>query len=153
MKYDVLQTLFKNGGTADWEMLEDCNYDFEDIWNKMLQFVDIYNMDFNDILAGAGDVFKSNIEDAIQKKIKELENDLEYCVMNSNNWYDITLKIKELENLDPSTDIEMFTNCLDTRMYFRDADIQELYKKYLKDEIEEENNKIGFVYLDLEEEL
>lgn len=153
MKYDVLQTLFKNGGTADWEMLEDCNYDFEDIWNKMLQFVDIYNMDFNDILAGAGDVFKSNIEDAIQKKIKELENDLEYCVMNSNNWYDTTLKIKELENLDPSTDIEMFTNCLDTRMYFRDADIQELYKTYLKDEIEEENNKIGFVYLDLEEEL
>lgn len=153
MKYDVLQTLFKNGGTADWEMLEECNYDFEDIWNKMLQFVDIYNMDFNDILAGAGDVFKSNIEDAIQKKIKELKNDLEYCVMNSNNWYDTTLKIKELENLDPSTDIEMFTNCLDTRMYFRDADIQELYKTYLKDEIEEENNKIGFVYLDLEEEL
>lgn len=153
MKYDVLQTLFKNGGTADWEMLEECNYDFEDIWNKMLQFVDIYNMDFNDILAGAGDVFKSNIEDSIQKKIKELENDLEYCVMNSNNWYDTTLKIKELENLDPSTDIEMFTNCLDTRMYFRDTDTQQLYKTYLSKEIEEENNKIGFVYLDLEEEL
>jgi len=153
VKYDVLQTLFKNGGTADWEMLEECNYDFEDIWNKMLQFVDIYNMDFNDILAGAGDVFKSNIEDAIQKKIKELENDLEHCIINSNSWYDTTLKIKELENLDPSTDIEMYTNCLDTNMHFRDADTQQLYKTYLKDEIEEENNKIGFVYLDLEEEL
>ena len=153
MKYDVLQTLFKNGGTADWEMLEDCNYDFEDIWNKMLQFVDIYNMDFNDILAGAGDVFKSNIEDAIQLKIEETYKVLSTLKEGTPEFEDNVLKVRELENLDPSTDIEMFTNCLDTIMYFRNADIQELYKTYLKDEIEEENNKIGFVYLDLEEEL
>lgn len=153
MKYDVLQTLFKNGGTADWEMLEECNYDFQDIWNKMLQFVDIYNMEFNDILAGAGDVFKSNIEDAIQLKIKETYNVLNTLKEGTPEFEDNVLKVRELENLDPSTDIEMFTNCLDTRMYFKDADIQELYKTYLKDEIEEENNKIGFVYLDLEEEL
>lgn len=153
MKYDVLQTLFKNGGTADWEMLEECNYDFEDIWNKMLQFIDIYNMDFNDILAGAGDVFKSNIEDAIQLKIEETYNVLNTLKEGTPEFEDNVLKVRELENLDPSTDIEMYANCLDTNMHFRDADIQELYKTYLKDEIEEENNKIGFVYLDLEEEL
>lgn len=153
MKYDVLQTLFKNGGSADWEMLEECNYDFEDIWNKMLQFVDPYNMDFNDILAGAGDVFKSNIEDAIQLKIKETYNVLNTLKEGTPEFEDNVLKVRELENLDPSTDIEMFTNCLDTNMHFRDADIQELYRTYLKDKIEEENNKIGFVYLDLEEEL
>lgn len=146
MKYEILRTLFKNGGTADWEMLEDCNYDFEDIWNKMLQFVDIYNMDFNDILAGAKDVYCEHIKEAINNKIREIEKQDGETRENIN-------KLRDLKYLDPSTDIEMDTNYLCTSIHFRDADIQELYKTYLKDEIEEENNKIGFVYLDLEEEL
>jgi hypothetical protein len=144
VKYEVLSTLFKNGGIADWEMIED-TYDFGEIWNKMLQFVDPYNMDFNDILIGAGDVYKEHIEEAINNKIREIEKQDGETRENIN-------KLKELKYLDPSKDIVMQANYLDTHLFIEDKNIQKLYKKYLSKEIEEENNRIDFVGIDLEEE-
>ena len=144
MKYEVLSTLFKNGGIADWEMIED-TYDFGEIWNKMLQFIDPYNMEFNDILIGAGDVYREHIEEAINNKIREIEKQDGETRENIN-------KLRDLKYLDPSTDIVMQANCLNTHLFIEDKNIQKLYKKYLSKEIEEENNKIDFVGIDLEEE-
>lgn len=144
MKYEILSTIFKNGGIADYAMIED-TYEFGEIWNKMLQFVDPYNMDFNDILIGAGDVYKEHIEEAINNKIREIEKQDGETRENIN-------KLKELKYLDPSKDIVMQANYLDTHLFIEDKNIQELYKKYLSKEIEEENNRIDFVGIDLEEE-
>ena len=74
-KDDILQTLF-GGGIADYEMLEKCEYDFEDILNDIKGFTTIDEMDFNDILIGAIDIYRNNIESAIDTKIQEVECDL-----------------------------------------------------------------------------
>ena len=47
MKDEILQTIF-GGGTLDWEMLEKCEYDFEDIYEDMKMFCSSYeDFDFN----------------------------------------------------------------------------------------------------------
>ena len=154
MKYDILKTLFKNGGRADWEMLEDCHYDFEDVWNKMLQFVDVYNMDFNDILIGCVDVYKSNMQEKIDNLILETRKEMTLFDEDSKEWYNDSLIVHELEDiLNPDLDIEVNANYLCTSIRIPDPDIRDLYREYLSKEVEEENNKIGFVYLDFEEEL
>ena len=46
--------------------------------------------------------------------------------------------------------IEYNVNYLDTNMWFCDDKTQEIYRKYLADEIKAENDKIGFVELELD---
>ena len=65
-KDDILQTLF-GGGIADYEMLEKCEYDFEDILNDIKGFTSVDEMKFNDILLGAIDLYRLHIENAIEK--------------------------------------------------------------------------------------
>ena len=55
MRDDILMTLF-GGGSADYDMLDKCNYDFEDILRHIDSFTTREDMDFNDILIGAIDV-------------------------------------------------------------------------------------------------
>lgn len=61
MKDDILMTIF-GGGTLDWEMLDKCEYDFEDIYEDMKMFCSSYeDFDFNGILLGAIDLYVGHI--------------------------------------------------------------------------------------------
>lgn len=76
MKDEILQTIF-GGGSLDWEMLDKCEYDFEDIYEDMKMFCSSYeDFDFNSILLGAIDLYKYHIQDKIDEKITETESDL-----------------------------------------------------------------------------
>ena len=120
-KDDILQTLF-GGGIADYEMLEKCEYDFEDILNDIKGFTTIDEMDFNDILIGAIDIYRNNIESAIDTKIQEVECDLkgleDYAdEYNGNIDREYTERIinlreelEELQSLYTWEDIEYDTN-------------------------------------------
>ena len=77
MKDDILMTLF-GGGSADYDMLDKCNYDFKDILRHIDSFTTREDMDFNDILIGAIDEYKSNLEEAIENKKRELEDNWKY---------------------------------------------------------------------------
>ena len=72
MRDDILMTLF-GGGSADYDMLDKCNYDFKDILRHIDSFTTREDMDFNDILIGAIDEYRSNLEEAIENKKRELE--------------------------------------------------------------------------------
>lgn len=160
MKDDILMTLF-GGGTLDYEMLDKCNYDFEDILDMIKGFTTIDEMDFDDILIGAIDVYKNNIQNAIDNKIKELEDDikylehrLDYVGYGKSDLYEIEGKKQDLEKLNTiyaNDDIEYFTNYLDTHIFINDEETRKIYKEFLSKEIDEENEKIGFVELDLED--
>lgn len=162
MKDEILQTIF-GGGTLDWEMLEKCEYDFEDIYKNMKMFCSSYeDFDFNSILLGAIDLYKYHIQDKIDEKITETESDLKelerYSDENNNNidqkYIDeisnLRKQLEELQKLYATDDIEYFTNYLDTSIFIVNDEIRALYKKYLKEEIKAENELIGFVNLNLD---
>lgn len=162
MKDDILMTMF-GGGTLDWEMLDKCEYDFEDIYEDMKMFCSSYeDFDFNSILLGAIDLYKYHIQDKIDEKITETESDLkelERYIDENNGNVDIEYvddkkrleqKLEDLQKLYATDNIEYFTNYLDTSIFIVDDEIRALYKKYLKEEIKVENELIGFVNLDLE---
>ena len=162
MKDEILQTIF-GGGTLDWEMLEKCEYDFEDIYKNMKMFCSSYeDFDFNSILLGAIDLYKYHIQDKLDEKITETESDLKelerYSDENNNNidqkYIDeisnLRKQLEDLQKLYATDDIEYFTNYLDTSIFILNDEIRALYKKYLKEEIKAENELIGFVNLDLD---
>ena len=159
MKDDILITLF-GGGTLDYEMLDKCSYEFEDILDYIMGFTTLEEMDFNDILIGAIDLYRSNLENAIEDKKREMENDLkylenrlDYVCYGKKDLYEIEcLKedLKKLEELYPFEDIEHNCNYLDTQIWVKDDEIKAIYKELLADEVEKENEKIGFVELDLD---
>ena len=162
MKDEILQTIF-GGGTLDWEMLEKCEYDFEDIYKNMKMFCSSYeDFDFNSILLGAFDLYKYHIQDKLDEKITETESDLKELenyeeMYNGNIAYeyinkiiDLRKQLEDLQKLYATDDIEYFTNYLDTSIFILNDEIRALYKKYLKEEIKAENELIGFVNLDLD---
>lgn len=162
MKDDILMTMF-GGGTLDWEMLDKCEYDFEDIYEDMKMFCSSYeDFDFNSILLGAIDLYKYHIQDKIDEKITETESDLkelERYIDENNGNVDIEYvddkkrleqKLEDLQKLYASDDIEYFTNYLDTSIFIVNDEVRALYKKYLEEEVEKENELIGFCYLDLD---
>ena len=162
MKDDILMTIF-GGGTLDWEMLDKCEYDFEDIYEDMKMFCSSYeDFDFNSILLGAIDLYKYHIQDKIDEKITETESDLkelERYIDENNGNVDIEYvddkkrleqQLEDLQKLYATDDIEYFTNYLDTSIFILNDEIRALYKKYLKEEIKAENELIGFVNLDLD---
>ena len=162
MKDEILQTIF-GGGTLDWEMLEKCEYDFEDIYKNMKMFCSSYeDFDFNSILLGAIDLYKYHIQDKIDEKITETESDLKelerYSDENNNNidqkYIDeisnLRKQLEELQTLCVDDDISYYANYLDNSIYIVDDETRALYKKYLKEEIKAENELIGFVNLDLD---
>lgn len=162
MKDDILMTIF-GGGTLDWEMLNKCEYDFEDIYEDMKMFCSSYeDFDFNSILLGAIDLYKYHIQDKIDEKITETESDLkelERYIDENNGNVDIEYvddkkrleqQLEDLQSLYASDDIEYFTNYLDTSIFIVNDEVRALYKKYLEEEVEKENELIGFCYLDLD---
>ena len=162
MKDEILQTIF-GGGSLDWNMLDKCEYDFEDIYEDMKMFCSSYeDFDFNSILLGAIDLYKYHIQDKIDEKITETESDLKELenyeeMYNGNIAYeyvnkiiDLRKQLEDLQKLYATDDIEYFTNYLDTSIFILNDEIRALYKKYLKEEIKAENELIGFVNLDLD---
>lgn len=162
MKDEILQTIF-GGGSLDWGMLDKCEYDFEDIYEDMKMFCSSYeDFDFNGILLGAIDLYKYHIQDKIDEKITETESDLkelERYIDENNGNVDIEYvddkkrleqQLEDLQSLYASDDIEYFTNYLDTSIFIVNDEVRALYKKYLEEEVEKENELIGFCYLDLD---
>lgn len=158
-KDDILMTLF-GGGIADYDMLEKCEYDFEDILSYIDSFCSREEMDFNSILLGAIDLYRSNLENAIENKkaemeenLKYLENRLDYVAYGKTDLMEIEVAradLEKIEKLYPFDDIEYNTNYLDTQIWVADDEIKAIYKEFLSKEVDEENEKIGFCELDLD---
>lgn len=130
---DILCDLLECG-YADAEMLTKIKYDFSEIKNEINGFEDT-PLTLKNILFGAIWIYQSNIQTIIDEKID-----------NQVDGYE------ELKKLNPFYDIEYFINYLDTHIYIVNDELRAIYRKYLSDEIERENDNIGFTWLDLESE-
>ena len=150
-----------NCGYLDLEMLDKCNYDYEDIKGYFEDYR-IKDINLEIIIDSIISFYISNINEKIENKITEIETELKelerYSDENNGNIDNETIdkieylrqELEDLQELNVDNDITYYINYLDTHLYINDNDTREIYNKYLSEEIEEENNKIGFCYLDLE---
>lgn len=155
MRDEVLQTIF-GVDSLDWNMLDKCNYDFSDIWEM------VRDMNFNSIIESCMELYKQHIQNKLDEKITETESDLKelerYSDENNGNidqkYIDeisnLRKQLEELQTLCLDDDISYYANYLDNDIYIVNDEIRALYKKYLEEEIEIENELIGFVSLDLD---
>ena len=116
-------------GTADLPMLEDINYDVEDIVQELSQ----------DSCLSLNNIFES----VFQRGISDLQgavNDLKQDFENEDNKEDA----EKLSCLNPEKDVEYFCNCLDTHVYFTNN--EDTYRKYLAEEIGNIEDRMGFEF-------
>lgn len=157
-KEEMLMNLL-DCGSADLSLLEDINYDFVDVRDEVESFTTIQDMKFNDILVGAIYIFMNNINEIIENKVKEkeeeikyLEDRLDYVAYGKRDLMEIEIAKEDLEKLNELyvyDDIEYYCNYLDNSIYIVDEDKKAIYKEFLSKEIDEENEKLGFCCLDL----
>ena len=137
-------------GYLDLEMLDKCDYDYDNI-KDYLSFMKVEDLDLNMLLEGCIQYYKDRVQNIIDEEITETESNLKGLedyedTYNGNIAYEYTNKIidlrqklEELQSLDSASDIEYYTNYLDTSVYIVDEDTKEIYRKYLRDKIEKEN--------------
>lgn len=87
---------------------------------------------------------QDELKDALEEKISELEDERDECEEDSDEYEELQEQIDELECCDPEEDVEWFCNCLDTSIWFKDN--EEIYRKYLEDEISDIEDNMGFEF-------
>ena len=149
------------GGYLDWQMLDKCNYNVDDIIEDLKMNYGL-NFEFSDIVYTIITIYQKNIQEKIDNRISEIEIDLKDLEDYSDTYngdidreytnkiIDLRTELEKLKELDTYNDIESFINYIDTHIYIYDDETRKVYKEYLSDIIEKENEEIGFVYLDLE---
>lgn len=129
-------------GTCDLSILDDVGYDLGEIAED-LQSRDIkptLNAITEEIFRNGQRELKIELDD----KISELENERDDCEEDSEEYENLQEQIDELECCDPEEDVSWFCNCLDTSVYF--VNNEEIYRKYLEDEISDIEENMGFEF-------
>lgn len=131
-------------GSLDLQILDDVGYDLGEIAEELQMegLKPTLNAITDAIFAKGQQELKEAVEEAIQERESE-QDDLDEEVDNEE--YDrLQEEIDELESLNPEEDIEWFCNCLDTSCWFRDN--EDVYMKYLADEIKDIEENMGFEF-------
>lgn len=129
-------------GTLDLTILDDVGYDLGEIAEE-LQDEGIKPT----LNAITGEIFRKGQEELLEKleeKIDELESERDEYDEDSDEYEELQEQIDELECCDPERDIDWFCNCLDTSIWFFQN--EEIYRKYLEDEISEIEDNMGFEF-------
>ena len=149
-KDEILMELLECG-ILDLAMLDDCEYDFYDVYEECQSFTD--QPKFCDILCGAICIYQRNIRTAIEDRISELDNLMEELddqgLADTEEFAEYEEEQDALKELDPFEDIEYFINFIDTSIWIPDEHKKEIYGKYLSNIINEEDQQIGFVSLEV----
>lgn len=129
-------------GTCDLSILDNVGYDLGEIAE------DLQNSGIKPTLnAITEEIFRKGqreLKEALDDKISELESEMDDCEEDSEEYDDLQEQIDELECCDPEEDVSWFCNCLDTSVYF--VNNEEIYRKYLEDEISDIEENMGFEF-------
>ena len=129
---DGLLFVLLDCGSLDISILDDVGYDLGDIAVELQE--EGVKVTLNNITDAIFRKGQDELKDALEEKISELEDENE----------ELQEQIDELECCDPEEDVEWFCNCLDTSIWFRDN--EEIYRKYLEDEISDIEENMGFEF-------
>ena len=170
---ECILTKLLDCGIADLSVLEDVNYDLDDILddlviNNNLSFGSLVMSIFFKGVEDLTDLINEHKADVISE-LEQLEEMLpkstdsdEVCQQKVDKMYesaqgiyldekyhieygdDIEQHIEEIKDLSPEDDIEYFINYLDTHIWFRNH--KDIYKLYFAKQVSEIEDKIGFEF-------
>ena len=125
-------------GIADISILDGVEYDIERVIAKAYEFGE--KLSLGTVMAAVFDIGRSEIQEAIDERLNELENEMSEEECHENEEY------RTLLRLDPFEDTNEFHNFLDTHVWF--CHNQEEYMKYLKEACDEFEQNTGFCLFD-----
>lgn len=157
---DIILTNLLDCGTADLDMLEDINYDMDEIIDELrendnLSLHSIFAVVFRkagEELAEAFEEQKEEIRSCIEYELKtEREECIESGEMTEEELEETEehislvddLKLLTDGTLDPKNDITYYLNCLDTHVYLENLDF---YQRYMENTIDDIEDKMGFSF-------
>lgn len=170
---ECILTKLLNCGIADLSILEDVNYDLDDILddlvaNNMLSFEGlIYSIFCQGIydLTEAINECKTDVISELKQLAKMLPKSTdseEICNQKVDKMYksaqgiyldekyrieygdDIKKHIEVIKHLNPEEDVEFYINYLDTHIWFREN--KEIYELYFTNQVSEIEDKMGFEF-------
>lgn len=140
-------------GNMDLSMLYSIEYDLSDILDYLEDIGAIIGL--NELLEGAIELFRRNIQNKIDD-IKEEYHNLRGELGDSRDKDDLKFKkeydlaLEDLEKIDIYEDTSYYVNYIDSSIEWDCSDeLKDIYKKYLNEVIDNENNMLGFTYLDI----
>ncbi len=121
-----------NCGTLDLNMLDDVQYE----WNEVLEQMDWPRdgLDFNDVLRAVVDLGIIGIKDWIMTRIRTLN-------VSAYQDADTAKELDMLHSLDPDEDIYASFNLQDTHIWFNSH--KDIYLEYLGEALEEFESNTG----------
>lgn len=170
---ECILTKLLNCGTADLSILEDVNYDLDDILddlvvNNMLSFTSLINAIFcqgiydlteaineckADVIADLEQLAEMLPKSTDSEKVCDEKLDKIFATVDgryldsvyNEEWSeDVEQHIKAIKHLNPEEDVEFYINYLDTHIWFREN--EEIYKRYFANQVSEIEDKMGFEF-------
>lgn len=160
-------------GYIDLEMLEDINYDLDEILDDLVENNDLsLNSIFREVfkqgakdLKEALDNNRENIENWIKEDIqrwrdaarenvnesnlteKEIEEEIDNILYGEEEYESFTkyLELLKTNSLSPIEEVDWYCNYQDTSVYMKHLDF---YKRYLEEEVENIEDNMGFKFKD-----
>lgn len=146
MKAENMETLlcaFLDCGRLNLSILDDVNYNLGTI------IVRLQNEGIKPTLNAITDsIFCEAVVELAERlgeKIIKLESECDEYDEDSNEYKELQEQIDELECCNLENDVDWFCNYLDTSIWF--SNNEEIYRKYLKNEIAEVENHMGFEFI------
>ena len=144
-------------GYLDVETLLKTEYDMTDIKDEA-KSMGYEKLDINVLLFSVLSLAQNEFQSELEDKISELENDLDEIEndrdLNDEEKEEKSSSLKNditiLESIDFREDTETFINFMDSHIWWScDNEKKELCHRYMQEEIDDINNKIGFSGLEL----
>lgn len=129
-------------GYLDLDILDDVGYDLGEIADDLMErgIKPTLNAITEEIFYKG----QQSLSEKLQEKLEEMAQERDKYDGDSEEYDTLQEQIDELECCDPYIDVDWFCNCLDTSIWF--SGNEEIYRKYLVDEIEEIESNMGFSF-------
>ena len=145
-KQQEILTNLLNCGTEDLELLEDIEYDLDDIL-EYLKKSDDFNINsiFREVfMKGASD-----LEEAFENQKEEIKeqilNEMRIHMFDLMKYDELAndLELLDSDKLKPTRDLNYYVNYLDTHVYMKHIDF---YRRYMPDVVDEIESNMGWEF-------
>ena len=161
---ECVMTKILNCGTADLSLLDDINYDLDDIIddlkeNQDLSLHGIFRMVFIKGACELQEEFENQKEDIKSEILLRMEKEIEEFVESgemTKEELEETEEHKELVsdlallesgNLKPENDLSYYLNCQDTHVFMKHI---EFYRRYMENTVDDIEYKMGWSFKDID---
>lgn len=126
-------------GLGDLCILENCNYD----WSEIIDYCkeNYRELTLENLFYSIIDFGMMDLVSKIKEKIDEIKKEI-YETDDKDKIDKLESVLEKLRKISPQDDIGFYFNYLDSNVYFNNN--EEIYTKYLKDEIDNFENNTGF---------